>query len=121
VSLGEFIEGDRWHGLPVVTELRSAFPRSRVVVGGTIVSIRGSVEGTGRSMSLGYRCVLDDGTGRIDLLFLGRDRVPGLSLGARCHVEGTARMDRGRLTMWNPLYLLEAAGCDQYRPRSVRG
>jgi len=121
VSLGACTEGECWRGLPVVTELRSAFPRSRVVVGGTIVSIRGSVEGTGRSMSLGYRCVLDDGTGRIDLLFLGRDRVPGLSLGARCHVEGTARMDRGRLTMWNPLYLLEAAGCEQNRSRSVRG
>jgi hypothetical protein len=103
-------------GLPLVIELGSAFPRSRVVAGGTIVSIRGSVEGTGSSMSLGYRCVLDDGTGQIDLLFLGRHRVPGLSLGARCQVEGTARMDRGRLTLWNPLYLLEAAGCDRDRP-----
>jgi len=72
-------------------------------------------------MSLGYRCVLDDGTGRIDLLFLGRHRVPGLISVPDAHVEGTARMDRGRLTMWNPLYLLEAPGCDQDRPRSVRG
>jgi hypothetical protein len=87
-----------------------AVDRCRVSVVGTIVLIRGSVEGTGRSMSLGYRCVLDDGTARIELLFLGRGRVPGLSVGARCHVEGTARMDHGRLVVWNPLYRLEVPG-----------
>ena len=107
----------------MVMELRSAFTRSRVAVAGTIVSIRGSVEGTGRSMSLGYRCVLDDRTGRIDLLFLGRDRMPGLSVGARCHVEGTARMDHGRLTVWDPLYRLDPPGCGGDEPprRSMYG
>ena len=57
----------------------------------------------------GYRCVFDDGTGQIDLLFLGRTEVPGLKPDARCYVEGTARMDHGRLTVWNPLYRLELA------------
>ncbi len=58
----------------------------------------------------GFRCVLDDGTGQVDLLFLGRRSISGLVVGAHCHDEGTARMERGRLTVWNPLYELELAG-----------
>ena len=92
-------------GLPLVLELRAALDRSRVAVGGIVVAVCGQPEGA----PVAYRCVLDDGTGRIDLLFLGRRDVPGLGVGARCHVEGTARMDHGRLTVWNPLYRLEPA------------
>jgi hypothetical protein len=107
----------------MVMELRSAFDRTRVAVTGTIVSIGGSVEGRGKTMSLGYRCVLDDTTGQIDLLFLGRERVPGLRVGARCGIEGTARMDHGRLTVWNPLYCLDPPECEGDRPsrRSLHG
>jgi hypothetical protein len=99
-----------WRGLPLVTELRLAFPRSRVTVCGTIVSVLGLPDG--RS-SIGYRCVLDDGTGQIDLLFLGRDRVDGVSTGARCHIEGTAMTDHGRLSVWHPLYRLELPDRDE--------
>jgi hypothetical protein len=95
-------------GLPLILELRSTVDRSRVAVGGTVVSVAKQREGA----LAGYRCVLDDGTGQIDLFFLGRREVPGLGVGARCHVEGTARMDRGRLTIWNPLYRLEPTSCD---------
>jgi hypothetical protein len=95
-------------GLPLVLELRSATHRSRVAVGGTVVALCPQRE----AAPVGFRCVLDDGTGQIDLLFLGRHEVPGLDVGARCHVEGTARMDHGRLTVWNPLYRLEPIGCD---------
>ncbi len=36
---------------------------------------------------------------------------------ARCHtVEDTARMDNGRLVVWNPLYRTESAGVNQGRP-----
>jgi hypothetical protein len=93
-------------GLPFVTQLGAAFERSRVAAGGAIVSASLWSREEGGESSLGYRCVLDDGTGCIDLLFVGRYRVPGLVPGARCRVEGTARMDHGRLTLWNPLYRL---------------
>ena len=36
-------------------------------------------------------------------------RVPGLTTGARCTVEGTVRMKGGRPVIWNPLYRLEPA------------
>jgi len=102
--------------MPLVMELRGALNRSRVAVGGVIVSVVEPAEEIRSPRPRGYRCVLDDGTGQIDLLFLGRDRVPGLSVGARCHIEGTARMDHGRLTVWNPLYRLEQRGNNGNQP-----
>jgi hypothetical protein len=92
--------------LPLVMQLSAAFERCRVAASGIIVSASLWSREEGELQALGYRCVLDDGTGRIDLLFVGRYRVPGLVPGARCHVEGTARLDHGRLTLWNPLYRL---------------
>ena len=111
----ERVVGPTWHGLPMVMELRAAFERCRVAVSGTVAAVLASADEPGRPIFLGYRCVLDDGTGQIDLVFLGRDNVPGLGVGMRCHVEGTARMDRGRLAVWNPLYRLEPPGGDENR------
>lgn len=102
-------------GMPLVLRLGSAFARSRVAAGGIIVEVMPWSKGDGGASELGFRCTLDDGTGRIDLLFLGRDHVPGFLPGARCHVEGTARMDHGRLAIWNPLYRL---GPDRSGPAS---
>ena len=47
--------------------------------------------------------VMGDGTGRLDLLFLGRRKVGGVELGARVRATGLAASHRGRLTMLNPL------------------
>lgn len=54
-----------------------------------------------------YRCVLDDGSGRLDLLFLGRRRVAGLTIGTYCEISGRVTHHSGRLAMWNPRYRLE--------------
>jgi hypothetical protein len=51
---------------------------------------------------------LDDGTGKIEPVFLGRPSVAGLQRGTRCTIEGTARLDHGELVIWNPLYRMEA-------------
>lgn len=93
-----------------------------MAAGGVVIAARTGLCGNDPSAALGYRCTLDDGTGQVDLLFIGRRLVPGLSVGARCHVDGTARMDHGRLTIWNPLYQLELAKNDDGPPRrSVHG
>jgi CheY-like chemotaxis protein len=64
-----------------------------------------------RTISVGgsptYRCLLCDGTGTIDLLFLGRPSVRGLEAGRRCSARGMAATFRGRLAIWNPRYMLE--------------
>jgi amino acid transporter len=53
--------------------------------------------------------VVNDGTGTIDLLFLGRTAIGGIALGARLSADGTAINHRGRMTIMNPRYELLAA------------
>ena len=55
------------------------------------------------------RCVLADGSGQIDMLFLGRESVAGLVPGRRCTATGRVCVHRGRLVIWNPGYELEPA------------
>ena len=45
-----------------------------------------------------------DGSVEIGLLFIGQRYVPGLAVGVRCQVEGTAQYWAGNLVIWNPIY-----------------
>jgi hypothetical protein len=103
MSPDEFTHSACWSGLPVARKIAEAIPRCRVVVTATICDAK-AVDFHG---STSYVCLLDDGTGEIGLLFLGRRRVPGLVVGSRCTVEGTARMGDRRLMVWNPFYSIE--------------
>jgi hypothetical protein len=48
--------------------------------------------------------VLEDGTGRVSALFMGRRRIAGIECGGRLAIEGTpVDGDRG-LTLYNPAY-----------------
>lgn len=49
-------------------------------------------------------CVLDDGTGGISVVFLGRRDVPGIRLGTVLAVAGRAGVHHGRLAILNPDY-----------------
>lgn len=103
MSTHEFTEADSWGGRPVARKIAEAIPRGRVVVTGVVYSSEVvDVHGTPS-----YLCLLDDGTGELGLLFLGRRRVAGMVVGTRCTVEGTARMADGRLIVWNPFYRIE--------------
>jgi two-component system, OmpR family, sensor histidine kinase KdpD len=82
---------------PRITDVRV---QDRVKVTGTIISAQTTAIGSG----LGYRCVLADGTGQLDLLFLGRAAVAGLAAGTRCSIEGVAAARGDRLAVWNPRY-----------------
>jgi hypothetical protein len=102
---GEFTTSAYWGGRPVAHKIAETVPRGRVVVSGVIYSTRV----TEHRGTASYECLLDDGTGEIGLLFLGRRRVAGLVFGTRCTIEGTARLEGGRLVVWNPLYRIEPA------------
>jgi DNA/RNA endonuclease YhcR with UshA esterase domain len=104
MSALDFTDSAWWGGKPVARRAADARVRGRVVVTGTIVSTR--AVHVGGSMSLS--CVLGDGTGEIGLLFIGRPAIAGLVEGARCTVEGIARMESNQLVLWNPLYRLES-------------
>jgi hypothetical protein len=105
MSCNEFTQSAYWAGRPVAVKIAEAESRGRLVVTGTIVEA--STEWTQGVTSA--RFVLDDGTGQLDLVFLGRPQVAGLSVGAGCTVEGTARIDHNRAVVWNPLYRIEPA------------
>jgi RecG-like helicase len=91
---------------PLARRVAEAQERERVAVAGRIVSVCRVRHGSGHA----YRCELDDGSGTISLLFLGRMDVPGLVVGARCTIAGTVQRDALGLVVWNPWYRLEA--CD---------
>jgi len=104
MSTFELTDAASWGGRPVARRIANAHARARVVVAGTIRTTETVTCGS----SPAYRCALSDGTGELDVLFVGRTAVPGLAVGTRCSVEGTARLDGARLVVWNPLYRLEA-------------
>jgi hypothetical protein len=108
VSTFDFTEASWWGGQPVARKIGEAVPRGRLVVTGTVVAATTVPVGGVAS----YCCVIDDETGQVDLIFLGRRGVAGLDVGARCTVEGTARSEGDRLVVWNPLYRFEALGLD---------
>ena len=75
-------------------------PQQRASVAGTI----SEAETVSAGLSPVYRCVLSYGGGELDLLFLGRATIAGLTAGTRCTVQGTIAVHCGRLAVWNPRY-----------------
>jgi hypothetical protein len=70
---------------------------------------------------LALECSLDDGTGAVTLVFLGRRQLAGMEVGRRLVAEGTMGHHRGRLLMLNPLVtLFEAEFSESPAARIVR-
>lgn len=105
MSSFEFTTDDFCDGRRVARRIADIAPRCRVVVTGVIYSTQVTKD---RRTSTSFECLLDDGTGELGLLFLGRRRVAGLEVGTRCTVEGTAIMEGGRYELWNPFYRIES-------------
>src|SRR5690606_398892 len=53
-------------------------------------------------------CQIDDGTGSLLAVFLGRRELPGVKVGTRIEIVGTAGVHQNRLTILNPHYRLLA-------------
>jgi hypothetical protein len=48
--------------------------------------------------------MLDDGTGRVSALFMGRRGIAGVSCGGKLAIEGTPVACERGLTLYNPAY-----------------
>jgi hypothetical protein len=96
---------------PQLTRIAVIRAQLRVTVAGVIRSV--TTETIGPSPAV--RCVLADGSGQLDLLFLGRERLRGLVPGRWCTAEALACAYQGRLVLWNPRY--ELAPCAPARRR----
>ena len=101
----EFTESETWGGLPVVRKVSEIEPRVRLVVTGMVVAL--GTQDVGGSLSARY--TIDDGTGQVDLLFLGQPSIGGLVEGAFVTVEGAVMNDNNKNVIWNPMYRIEPA------------
>lgn len=76
--------------------------RARVVLRGTLSSVmlrpRGGVPA--------LEAELDDGSGRLSLIWLGRRRIAGIGPGTKIQVEGRIGVQDGTRVLWNPRYEL---------------
>jgi len=95
-------------------------PRGRAVITGTVVGVH-----VARWRGV-QSCIaaLDDGTGLVELAFIGRTRIPGVAEGTVLTAEGTAVQEGSDYVLWNPLIYLEGVqgaihlpGTDTRRPR----
>jgi hypothetical protein len=77
-----------------------------VIVSGMIRSTGTVLVGSGPA----FHFTLVDGSGELDVLFLGWRCIPGLLPGARITVEGRVGTHDCKLALWNPRYRIEPAG-----------
>jgi len=78
--------------------------RQRVQIEGRIRTLR--VQPLAGTATL--ECVIEDDTGAMSLVFLGRSAIPGIDVGTRMRAGGTAGDHHGRLAILNPDYQLRA-------------
>jgi hypothetical protein len=84
-------------------------PRQRASVTGRISAVRTTRRGSGPA----YECDLEDGTGSVLLVFIGRRAVPGMIPGAALAAEGTVGVHRSRLMILNPHYSFLRDACSE--------
>ena len=83
-----------------VTPIGDVRWRDRVRVAGQVRSLRIAPQRDVPTLE----CVLDDGTGTMLAVFLGRRELGGLRVGGRLEVTGTAGVHQNRLAILNPDY-----------------
>ena len=76
--------------------------RTRVRIAGEVTRLRV----VPRAGSPSLEVTVDDGTGRALIVFTGRRAIAGLNPGRGVVLEGTARAERSRIVLMNPLYTL---------------
>lgn len=91
------------HGATPIAEL---VPRRITTVAGTVAAL--TYRPRGQAPALVAR--LFDGSGSIDLVFLGRRDVPGIEPGGHLVAHGMVYDDAGRRAIFNPAYELIPRG-----------
>jgi amino acid transporter len=85
-----------------VTPIGEVRWRDRVKVRGQVRSLRVAPE---RDTPI-FECLLDDGSGTLLAVFLGRRELAGITVGTRMEITGTAGVHQNRLAVLNPSYRL---------------
>ncbi len=82
--------------------IANAQMRTRVHIQGRIEVLTLNPTGTNRWLE----AELNDGTGSVHLIWMGRRRIPGLRAGRRLAVDGLIAANDGQRIMYNPRYQL---------------
>jgi hypothetical protein len=85
---------------PAITPIAEARARVRARFEGEVHRIR--VQSLAGAPTLEVQ--LDDGSGRISALFMGRRGISGIECGRRLAIEGTPVAGERGLTLYNPAY-----------------
>ena len=94
-------EVEAWSAtVPGTVRIRDAVPRQRVKVAGVVPRI--TVKPLEGLESL--EALLDDGTGEVKVVWMGRRSIPGLNLGTKLVVDGVLAEQRGERRMVNPSF-----------------
>jgi amino acid transporter len=89
-----------------ITPIGDVHWRDRVTIAGRVQTLR--VTRGGGSASL--EAVVEDDTGAMSIVFIGRRQIGGLEVGTRLRAQGMAAEHHGRLAILNPTYALVADG-----------
>jgi hypothetical protein len=84
------------------TPISDAPLRQRVTLRGEVTSVKI----VPRAGSPSLEVTINDGSGVVNVVFLGRRRILGIDPGQAIEVEGVARAERGRVIVMNPKYEL---------------
>lgn len=86
--------------VPGMVRIRDATPRTRVKLAGVVrrITVR-PLEG-----NESLEALLDDGTGEVTVVWMGRRSIPGLNLGTRLIVKGLLAEQRGERRIVNPQF-----------------
>jgi amino acid transporter len=93
------------HDTGGVTPIADAQWRDRVRMRGKVKSVRVAPQ---HDVPV-YECVVDDGTGTITAVFLGRRELAAVNVGTRIELHGTIGVHRERLAILNPTYRVLSA------------
>ena len=84
------------------TRIADVEPRKSARISGRVAAVR--IEASDAPPQFAIQ--IDDGTGRIDAIFMGRRTVPGIEPGAHVALEGTVCASESLPRMFNPRYEL---------------
>lgn len=82
--------------------IRDCGDRDRVTLVGALAAVRINPVGGSRWLEADF----SDGTGHVQLVWMGRRQIPGIDAGRKLRVEGRLSYVDGRRTIYNPHYEL---------------
>jgi Amino acid permease len=91
------------HAAGTVTRIADVRWRDHVTIRGEVRSLRVVSQHDSPTLEL----VVDDGSGALSIVFLGRRSIAGIEIGTRLVATATLGVFKGRLSMLNPIYELQ--------------